>query len=374
MADKRDYYEVLGVDRNASQDDIKSAFRKLAKKYHPDLNPNDATAEAHFKEVNEAYSVLSDEDKRSKYDQFGHAAFDPTAAGYGDGGYSHYGSPFSGFGDIFSDLFGGGSARRPSYGPERGDDIRCSITISFEEAAFGCKKDIQFRRDENCKSCGGSGAKAGTTSTTCSSCKGTGQVRSTQNTLFGTFATTQTCPACGGSGKVIKDPCPDCSGSGRVKRAVNLTVTIPAGIDDGQTIRIPEQGNDGVRGGGRGDLRVSVRVRQHKQFIRDGFNLHLSLTIPVTTAILGGDIEVPTLSGTVRYRIPDGTQSGTTFRLKEQGIQRLNSSGKGDMYVTVTVEIPKHLTEAQKQLVRQLASSMGDGNADVEKGKRKKRK
>lgn len=376
MAEKRDYYDVLGVNKSASQDEIKTAFRQKAKQYHPDLNPNDPTAEAKFKEVNEAYEVLSNADKREKYDQYGHAAFDPTAGGAGGyGGYSSYGgSPFSGFGDIFGDLFGGGgSARRSTTGPMRGEDIRCTLTITFEEAAFGCKKDIQFRREENCRVCGGSGAKAGTTASVCPTCGGKGQVRTTQNTLFGTFASTQTCSTCGGTGKVVKEPCEECGGSGRIKRAVSMSITTPAGIDDGQTMRIADQGDDGLRGGGRGDLRVTIRVKAHKRFMREGFDIYLNMTLPITTAILGGEVVVPTLSGDVKYAVPEGTQSGTTFRLKGQGVTKLNSTGKGDMYVNVTVEIPKRLNEAQKDIVRQLATSMGDASATVERGKKKKR-
>lgn len=377
MAEKRDYYEVLGVQKTASDDEIKSAFRQAAKKYHPDLHPDDKEAEAKFKEVNEAYEVLSNPDKRQKYDQFGHAAFDPTAgagsysswSGFGGGGTS----PFSGFGDIFSDLFGGGASARSSsaYGPVRGENLRQSITLTFEEAAFGCEKELQYRREENCSVCGGTGAAKGTKPQTCSACGGTGQIRRQQSTILGVMQTTVPCSACGGTGQIIKDPCTSCGGKGRVKNIVKRSIRIPAGIDDGQTIRISGGGDDGFRGGSHGDMMVTIRVKAHKHFLRDGADIHQSITIPVTTAILGGKVQIPTLEKDVELTIPEGTQSQKTFRMKGLGIKKLNSNEKGDMYINVTVEIPKKLTEKQREIVKRLAEEMGDDGADRNKKKKK---
>ncbi len=372
---KRDYYEVLGVSKTASDDEIKSAFRRMAKQYHPDLHPNDKEAEAKFKEVNEAYEVLSNADKRAKYDQFGHAAFDPSAGG----GYSSWsgfggGSPFSGFGgfgDIFGDIFGGGSTRANPNGPIRGENLRQTITISFEEAAFGCEKEIQYRREENCSTCGGTGAAPGTQPQTCNVCGGRGSVTKVQNTILGAMQTTVPCSACGGTGKVIKEPCKTCNGNGRVRTFQKRKIKIPAGIDDGQTIRVSGGGDDGLRGGPKGDLHIGIRVKQHKRFIRDGADIHQNIEIPVTTAILGGAINVPTLDKEVKLTIPEGTPAQKTFRMKGFGIQKLNSSEKGDMYVNVTVEIPKKLTEKQRELVAKLAEEMGDGDASKAKPKKK---
>ena len=372
---KRDYYEVLGVGKTASDDEIKSAFRRMAKQYHPDLHPNDKEAEAKFKEVNEAYEVLSNADKRAKYDQFGHAAFDPTAGG----GYSSWsgfggGSPFSGFGgfgDIFGDIFGGGSTRANPNGPIRGENLRQTITISFEEAAFGCEKEIQYRREENCSTCGGTGAAPGTQPQTCNVCGGRGSVTKVQNTILGAMQTTVPCSACGGTGKVIKEPCKTCNGNGRVRTFQKRKIKIPAGIDDGQTIRVSGGGDDGLRGGPKGDLHIGIRVKQHKRFIRDGADIHQNIEIPVTTAILGGAINVPTLDKDVKLTIPEGTPAQKTFRMKGFGIQKLNSLEKGDMYVNVTVEIPKKLTEKQRELVTKLAEEMGDGDASKAKPKKK---
>ena len=372
MADKRDYYEVLGINKTASDDEIKTAFRQMAKKYHPDLHPDDKDAEAKFKEVNEAYGVLSDPDKRRKYDQFGHAAFDPAAGGYSGG--SPFGggfSGFSGFGDIFSDFFGGGRSTQNNYGPLRGENLRQSLTITFEEAAFGCEKEIQYRREENCKECGGSGAAPGTKPETCPTCKGRGSVTKVQNTILGAMQTTVPCQTCGGTGKVIKTPCKSCAGTGRVRTPQKRKFRIPAGIDDGQTIRISGAGDDGLRGGPSGDLHVSIRVRPHKRFIRDGADIHQSVGIPVTTAILGGTVDVPTLESDIKLSIPEGTPAQKTFRVKGAGIQKLNSTEKGDMYVNVTVDIPKRLNEKQRELVVKLAEEMGDGGAQKPKSRKK---
>lgn len=382
MADKRDYYEILGVAKTASDDEIKSAYRKQAKKYHPDLNPGDKEAEARFKEVNEAYEVLSDQDKRSKYDQFGHAAFDPSAGGFGGGGYGFSGSGFSGsftgFDDILNSMFGGGfgggSRASRANAPMQGDDLRYQLTITFEEAAFGCKKEITYRHDEKCPTCGGSGAKPGTQTKTCPHCNGSGQVRVQQSGLLGMMTSVRACDVCGGTGKIIETPCEQCRGKGRVNNSLKVSVNIPAGIDDGQTIRLGGKGDAGYNGGPAGDLMVTVRVKNHKQFIREGYNLYLNLNIPVTKAVLGGDVTVPTLEGDVKYTIPEGTQSGTTFRLRDKGIQKLQQQGKGDLYVNVTVEIPKHLTDEQRKLFEQLAESMGDGASVTKKPKKGKKK
>ena len=379
--DKRDYYDVLGVSKTASDDEIKQAYRKLAKKYHPDLNPGNKEAEEKFKEVNEAYEVLSDKDKRSKYDQFGHAAFDPNA-GFGGGGFSGFSGSgftgsFTGFDDILNSMFGGGFGRSSSSRPDApmgGSDLQYRITISFEEAAFGCKKEIQYRREEVCGACSGTGGAAGSEAKTCPTCKGTGHVRVQQNSFFGTVQSTRTCDACGGTGKIIEKPCERCKGKGRVMVAKTVTVNIPAGIDDGQTLRLGGKGGMGYNGGPDGDLLVTVSVRNHKQFIREGYDLYLNYTIPMTVAVLGGEVTVPTLSGDVKYKIPEGTQSGTTFRLRGQGIQRLNGSTKGDLLVNCTVEIPKRLTDSQREAFEQFAETMGETNAGIGIKRKKSRK
>lgn len=380
MAEKRDYYEVLGVGKTASDDEIKSAYRKAAKKYHPDLHPGDKEAEEKFKEVNEAYEVLSDKDKRSKYDQFGHSAFDPNAQGGFGGAYGFSGNgftgSFTGFDDIlnsmFGGAFGGGQRHSRANAPMQGEDLRYSLTISFEEAAFGCKKELQYRKENNCSVCGGTGAKPGTQPKTCPTCKGSGQVRVQQNSLFGMVSTTRVCDSCGGTGKIVEEPCMQCHGKGRVSNPVKAAVTIPAGIDDGQTIRMRGHGEAGHNGGADGDLLITIRVKAHKQFIREGFNLYQNISIPVTTAVLGGEVVVPTLSGNIKYNIPAGTQSGVTFRLREQGIQRLNQTGKGDMFVNVAVEIPKKLTEKQRKLFEELADEMGEAKPAPKKNRKKK--
>ncbi|MBR3299053.1 MAG: molecular chaperone DnaJ [Clostridia bacterium] len=389
MADKKDYYEVLGVAKTASDDEIKSAYRKLAKKYHPDLNPGDKAAEASFKEINEAYEVLSDKDKRAKYDQFGHAAFDPNAGFGGGGGFggfsgfsgSGFSGSFDGFGDILNSMFGGGFGGARSANPNapmQGDDLRYNLTIAFDEAAFGAKKEISYRREEKCSVCSGTGAKPGSKTSTCTRCGGTGQVRVQQNTLFGSMMSQRACDACGGTGKIIEQPCDSCKGSGRTSKVIKVNVTIPAGIDDGQTIRIGGKGGAGYNGGPDGDLLVTIRVKEHKQFIREGYDLYTNLSIPITTAVLGGEVKVPTLTGDVKYNIPAGTQSGTTFRLRDLGVQKLRQQGKGDLYVNVTVDIPKHLTEEQRELFEKLAETFGtehpDGLGGIFKRKKTKKK
>ena len=355
---KKDYYEVLGLNQNASESDIKNAFRKLAKQYHPDLHPDDKEAEQKFKEANEAYEVLSDPDKRAKYDQFGHAAFDPSAGG-GAGG-AGYG--FGGFSDIFEQMFNGGFGG-PSYqrtGPIPGNDLRYSMTITFDEAAFGTQREIQIPREEACPTCKGSGAKPGTQPGKCAACGGSGQVRIQQNTVFGSFATVRTCDACHGTGKTVPNPCMDCRGSGRVTKTKRISVSIPAGIDTGRTLNIRGEGEAGFRGGPNGDLYITIQVKPHRLFVRDGYDLHLNMSIPFTVAALGGEIQVPVLKGSVKYMVPEGTQPGTVFRLREQGIKRMNSNLKGDLLVKVNVEIPRKLNEEQKGLLKSLAESLGD--------------
>jgi len=371
LADKRDYYEILGVSKTATADEIKSAFRKKAKECHPDLNPGDKAKEAQFKELNEAAEILSDADKRAKYDQFGHAAFDPSMGGQDPfaGGFGGFGD----FGDILGQMFGGGfsgfGGGQTRNGPVPGDDLRYNLTITFEEAAFGVEKEITIPREEACDVCHGSGAKPGTEATTCKTCNGTGQVRSQQNTILGSFSSTRPCSTCRGTGKVINDPCVNCHGSGRVRKNIKKTVKIPAGIDNGQSLCLRGFGNAGHRGGPNGDLYVSISVRPHRQFTRKGFDLYIDMPITYTTAALGGSVTVPTLKESVKYTIPAGTQTGATYRLRDQGIQRLNANGKGDLIVTVNIEVPKHLTEEQRTLLEKLAATMGEGS-EVRNGKK----
>lgn len=352
MADKRDFYEVLGVSKTATDDEIKKAYRKLAKKYHPDLNPNDKSAEQKFKEVSEAYEILSDKEKRSRYDQFGHAGVDQNYSG-GSGGFSGFG----GFdmGDIFGDIFGGGFSSRGTSrrGPQRGSNISAHVAISFEEAAFGCEKEINIYRIENCPDCGGTGAKSGTEVATCTVCGGSGQVRSMQRTILGSMQTVTTCTACNGKGTVVKDPCGKCAGKGKIKKGRKIRVKIPAGIDDGQTISLSGQGNVGENGAPNGDLYVSVNVKPSADFKRSGFDVSYDLTISFVDAALGANVEVPTLDGKVKYDIPEGTQPGTVFRFKGKGIPYLKRSGRGDQYVRVNIEVPKHLSSKQKNLLRE---------------------
>ncbi len=370
MANKRDYYEVLGVNKDASEDEIKSAFRKKAKSCHPDLHPGDKEAETKFKELNEAAEVLSDSKKRAQYDQFGHAAFDQTAGGGAYGG----GNPFSGFGgfsDIFETMFGGGfSSGTQRNGPVPGNNLRYTLTISFEDAAFGVKREILVPREQNCDSCGGTGAKPGTKPERCTACNGTGQVRVQQNTMLGSFTSVRPCTVCNGTGQVVKEPCADCHGSGRNKKTSRVVVTIPAGIDDGQTLNLAGEGEAGYRGGENGDLYVTIRVKPHKIFRRSGYDLNLDMKIPFTVAALGGEIKVPTLTGSVKYMVPEGTATGTVFRMREQGIQRLRSKEKGDLLVKVEVDVPKHLNEQQKTLLRAFAESLGEVTSEPKNSKK----
>ena len=368
MAEKRDYYEVLGVRKDATQDEIKKAYRKLTKENHPDLHPGDKACEERFKEANEAYEILSDEEKRKKYDQFGHAAFDPNA-GYGAGGFGDFGG-FGGFGDIFSDIFGGfgGASRANPNAPRKGESLRATVNISFEEAAFGCKKEVTVGRVEPCADCKGSGCAPGTTPEICPDCKGTGQVTVSQRTPFGMMQSSSPCSKCRGTGKIIHQPCKTCRGLGSVRRQHKIEVNIPAGIDDGQTISKPGGGNAGVNGGPAGDLLVSVIVRPHARFERDGTSVLLEQEISYAQAALGAEVEVPTLDGKVKLTIPEGTQPGAVFRLRGRGIPYLRGSGRGDQFVSVTIKVPKNLTGSQKELLRQFAASMGELDGDAGRG------
>ncbi len=371
MADnKRDYYEVLGVDKSASEDELKKAYRKAAKKYHPDLNPGDEAAEKAFKEVNEAYEVLSDKEKRSRYDQFGHAGVDPNfgaGGGYGGGGFGGgFTGDFGDLGDIFSSFFGGGfgggGRRQNPNAPRRGNDAAASVIISFEEAAKGCKKTVKVTKIENCKDCGGTGAAKGSTVKTCPVCHGSGQVTATQRTPFGVIKTQQVCNHCHGAGKVVEKPCPTCNGKGRIRHTIDQAVEIPAGIDDGQAINIRGGGDSGVNGGPAGDLRINVSVRPHPIFERDGYDVFCEVPITFTQAALGADIVVPTLDGKVKFTIHEGTQPGDEFKLKGKGIQRLNYSGKGDQYVKITVEVPKDLNRAQREKLKEFEAVTDEKN------------
>ena len=362
MAEKRDYYEVLGVSKGASEDELKKAYRKLAKENHPDLHPGDKECEARFKEINEAYEVLSDSDKRAKYDQFGHAAFDPNQ-GFGGGGFGGF-EGFGGFGDIFGDIFGGfggfgGGGRNPNA-PRKGDNLRATVNIKFEEAAFGVKKDVFVSKIEQCPDCKGTGCAEGTTAEVCPDCKGTGSVKTTQRTPFGMVQSTGQCPKCKGRGKIIHTPCKSCRGIGSVRRQHKVTVSVPAGIDDGQTISLRGQGNAGINGGPAGDLLITVLVQPHARFERDGASILLEQEVSFAQAALGSEIEVPTLDGKVKLNIPEGTQPGSVFRLKGKGVPYLRANGRGDQFVTVKVAVPKNMSSAQKEALRQYASAMGE--------------
>lgn len=363
MSDKRDYYEVLGVDKSASDDQIKKAYRQAAKKYHPDLNPGDKEAEKRFKEAAEAYEVLSDSEKKARYDQFGHAGVDPNfGAG---GGYGGQGFDFGDLGDIFGQFFGGGFGGGRSSNPNaprRGNDISATINLSFEEAAKGCKKTVKVNRIHTCNECNGSGSAKGSDTKTCDSCHGTGRINITQRTPFGAMQTQRTCDRCGGKGKIITNPCKSCDGKGRIRSTFEQNVDIPAGIDDGQVINLRGGGDSGINGGPAGDLRIGVTVRPHPVFERDGFDVYCEVPITFAQAALGAEITVPTLDGKVKFTIHEGTQPGDEFKLKGKGIQRLNYSGKGDQYVKVVLEIPKNLSSKQKELIKELEATTGESN------------
>ena len=363
MADqKRDYYEVLGVGRTASDDELKKAYRKLAKQYHPDVNPGNAEAEAKFKEINEAYEVLSDKDKRAKYDQFGHAGVDPNFGAGGFGGYGDFGDFGDfGFGDILGDIlggFGGRSAQRS--GPQRGESLRTGVTISFEEAAFGCEKEITLSRMESCESCHGSGCAPGTTAEVCPDCRGSGTVRVQQRMGGMAFTSSAPCTRCRGTGKIIHQPCKSCGGAGNVKKQRKISVSIPQGINDKQAISLRGQGNAGANGGPAGDLIVEVRVKPHAYFQREGTSVLYECPVSFYQAALGAELEIPTIDGKVKYTLPAGTQPGTTFRLRGKGIPELRGRGRGDQYVTVQVKVPASLNNQQREALEAFAQTMGE--------------
>ena len=379
---KRDYYEVLGLQKGASADEIKKAYRKVAKECHPDLHPDDAAAAERFKEANEAYEVLSDEDKKARYDQYGFAGVDPSygagQAGQGGAGFGGFGG-FGGFdmGDIFGDLFGGfgfGGTRQPRNGPRKGENIRVGLSLTFEEAAFGCEKEIRVNAIDLCEACGGTGCQKGTTAETCTECGGTGTVRTRQRVMGMTMESNGPCQRCGGTGKIIKQPCKTCQGAGRVRKPKTVKVNIPAGIDDGRTISLREQGHAGVNGGPRGDLLITIGIKPHPRFEREGASVLMEMDISFVDAALGAELRVPTLDGDVKYRIPEGTQTGTTFRLKGKGIPYLEGNGRGDQYVTVHIETPKGLNAQQKELLRQFGESLGEKTGEKGSPFRKKGK
>ena len=359
----KDYYEILGVDKNASDDDIKKAFRKLALKYHPDRNPGDKAAEEKFKDINEAYQVLSDKEKRSNYDQFGTA--EPGAQG-GFGGFGGGGFDASGFGDIFGDIFGDmfGGGRRQRTGPQRGADLEYTLDLSFEEAAFGVKKDVEIFRNENCDTCNGTGAKPGTSHRTCDKCHGTGRIKVQKSTAFGMFVNETTCDKCHGEGRIIETPCTVCGGRGKVRKKKIISINIPAGVDTGNTIPLRGQGEPGEKGGPRGDLYIHIRVREHKIFKRQGYDMVCDVPISFIKATLGGEISIPTLEGEIKHTIAEGTQPGTVVRLRGKGIPKLRgNNSRGDLYANLIVEIPKKLTEKQRELLKKLAEEFHE---DVE--------
>ena len=367
---KRDYYEVLGVSRGASEDEIKKAYKKMARKYHPDLNPGDKTAEEKFKEVNEAYEVLSDADKKARYDQYGHAGVDPNFGAGGFGGGFDGSFDFGDLGDIFGSFFGGGfggGRRTNPNAPQRGESIRMSIAISFEEAAFGCEKAVTVERYETCDTCHGNGCAPGTSPEVCPDCHGTGTVQVRRQTPMGVFATSSPCPKCGGKGRIIHQPCKDCRGSGMVRKKKTIQASIPAGIDNGQTISIRGQGNAGKNGGPAGDLLITITVRPHELFRREGTSVLCEAPITFTQAVLGAELEIPTIDGKVKYTLPEGTQSGTTFRLKGKGIPSINGRGRGDQYVTVYIETTKNLNKEQKEALKKFAETMGESNYEEQK-------
>lgn len=370
MANK-DFYEVLGVDKSASEDEIKKAFKKAALKYHPDRNKGDKEAEEKFKEVNEAYQVLSDAEKRQRYDQFGTADFNGAQGfdGFDFGG-------FGGFGDIFSDIFGGGfsSSSSRKNAPRKGADLEYNLNLTFEEAVYGCKKEIRVTRKEKCETCSGTGAKPGTSSKTCTKCHGSGRVQMQRRTPLGVMSTTTVCDACNGEGKIIEEPCTTCRGTGKERKTRTITVNVPAGVDTGNVMPFRGQGEAGENGGPAGDLYVNIRVAPHKSFKRNGYDIHMETHISFAKAAFGTDIKVPTVEGDVTYKIPAGTQPGTVFRLKGKGVQRVNSTIKGDHYVKVIVDVPKTLNEKQEEALRMFMEASGEEVATTEQAEKKKHK
>ena len=377
---KRDYYEVLGVDKNADDAALKKAYRALAKKYHPDMNPGDKEAEKKFKEASEAYAVLSDPEKRRQYDQFGHAAFEGGGAG-GFGGFDFNSADFGDiFGDIFGDFFGGGRRRGANNGPMKGANIRTSVRITFEEAVFGVSKEIELTLKDECATCHGTGAKPGTSPETCTKCGGKGQVVFTQQSFFGTVRNVQSCPECNGTGKVIKEKCADCHGTGYIANRKKIQVSIPAGIDNGQSVRIRDKGEPGTNGGPRGDLLVEVIVARHPIFQRQDYNIFSTVPISFAVAALGGDVVVDTVDGKVIYEVKPGTQTDTKVRLKGKGVPSLrNKEVRGDHYVTLVVQTPEKLSGEAKELLKQFDALTGDSlnaakNIDGEKQETRKKK
>lgn len=371
---KRDYYEVLGVDRNADEAAIKKAYRVLAKKYHPDMNPGDAEAEKKFKEASEAYAVLSDADKRRQYDQFGHAAFDGST---GSGGFDFSGMDMGDiFGDIFGDFFGGSRSRRTNNGPMRGANLRASVRITFEEAVFGCEKEIEITLKDPCDKCRGTGARQGTSPETCPKCGGKGKVMYTQQSLFGMVQNVQTCPECGGTGKIVREKCPDCHGSGYIANRKRIKVSIPAGIDNGQSVRIRDKGEPGTNGGPRGDLLVEVVVSRHPIFQRQDMNIYSTAPISFAQAALGGEVKINTVDGDILYEVKPGTQTDTRIRLKGKGVPSLrNKAIRGDHYVTLVVQVPTGLNEAARDALRTFDQNTGNtlANQTVKDEKKKKK-
>ncbi len=357
MPEKRDYYEALGVEKNADDVELKKAYRSLAKKYHPDMHPDDKEAEAKFKEISEAYAVLSDPQKRQQYDQFGHAGMNGM-------GFEGFGNFNFGFEDIFGSFFGGSpfgrSTGRQNRGPKRGADLKYTLNIDFNEAVFGTTKEIRISRMQTCSTCKGTGAKEGSSPQTCRHCNGTGQIRQVQSTPFGQMVNMRTCDLCKGEGTIITKPCEECSGNGRIQKTTTLSINIPAGIDNGQTISLRGEGESGTKGGPPGDLYVNVYVKQHPIFSREGYNVICEIPITITQAALGAELEIPTLDGKMKHDIPEGTQTGTVFRLRNKGIKHLRSNSKGDLYVKVNVEVPTKLSGKQKEILRQFAEVSGD--------------
>lgn len=374
---KRDYYEVLGVEKTATDEELKKAYRKLAKKYHPDANPdNKEEAEAKFKELNEAYEVLSDKQKRSMYDQFGHSGPNGYANDFsGFSGFDGFSGGFNGAGvdfdlnDIFSSFFGGGGRRTNRNGPVRGRDLKVHVEITFEEAAFGVSKEIVINRDEQCDTCKGTGSKPGTSAETCTVCGGRGTIATMQNTIFGSFQSSRTCDNCGGTGKVISSPCTECKGRGTVKKQRRIKVSIPAGIDNGQVISLNGEGEPGLRGGGPGNLYITVSVKKHAIFTRKGDSIFCDVHVTFPQAALGAIIDVPTLSGVEKFDLAEGTQTGSIFTLKGKGIKNVNGRGIGDLYFTVIVDTPKRLNTEQRELIKKLAEVSGE---NFETGRKRK--
>ena len=370
MAEKRDYYEVLGLKKGASEDEIKKAFKSMARKYHPDLHPDDKEAAEKFKEINEAYEVLSDSEKRARYDQFGHAGVDPNyGGGAGAGGFGGFGG-FGDVGDIFDSIFGGGfggfgggrSTASSANAPHRGGDVNANVTIDFMEACKGAKKKMRVTHMVKCDQCSGTGADANTKTSSCTECHGQGSVRVNQRTPFGVISTTKVCPRCCGKGKIVTNPCSKCRGSGRQRVTTDIELKIPAGIDNGQILRVSGQGDAGLNGGPNGDLNVSVTVRPHELFTRSGNDIFCEIPISYAQAVLGDKVTVPTIKGKVEYEIPEGTQSGTKFRLRGEGVKYLGRESYGDQYVTVVVEVPKRLTKQQKELLKKFDDCLEEKN------------